>query len=199
MNEHFLRIGILEPSDMLFEGLRLLIGRPGLETSIIRLNSLSDLPFVLLKNKFNLIFANPSYFFGNHKLLHDLKSEHPETRWIGIDYSGFPPSLVSLFDRVLSIFDSQDYLQEQISELTSADSPDENPVQESLSYRETEVLKLLAQGFPNKEIADKLCISIHTVITHRKNISQKTGIKSISGLTVYAVVNKIISIRDTKI
>jgi len=49
-------------------------------------------------------------------------------------------------------------------------------------------------GNANKEIADKLNISTHTVISHRKNISQKTGIKSVSGLTIYAVVKNIITI-----
>lgn len=61
-----------------------------------------------------------------------------------------------------------------------------------LSVREKDVLRLVAMGFPNKEIADKLFISIHTVVTHRKNITEKLGIKSISGLTVYAIINGII-------
>ena len=47
-------------------------------------------------------------------------------------------------------------------------------------------------GYANKEIAEKLFISIHTVISHRKNITDKLGIKSISGLTVYAILNKLI-------
>src|SRR5690606_28213921 len=57
---------------------------------------------------------------------------------------------------------------------------------DELTSREKEVLKLVALGFSNKAIAEKLFISIHTVITHRKNITEKTGIKSISGLTVYS-------------
>ncbi|MBO6222503.1 MAG: hypothetical protein J6N56_01810 [Bacteroidales bacterium] len=48
----------------------------------------------------------------------------------------------------------------------------------------------------NKEIADKLNLSVHTVTTHRKNISKKTGINSISGLTVYAIINKLIVLND---
>lgn len=58
-----------------------------------------------------------------------------------------------------------------------------------LSAREIEVLALLTKGMINKEIADKLNISLTTVITHRKNITEKLGIKSVSGLTIYAVMN----------
>lgn len=61
-----------------------------------------------------------------------------------------------------------------------------------LSAREKDVLIQVALGFANKEIADKLFISIHTVISHRKHITDKLGIKSISGLTVYAILNKLI-------
>lgn len=68
------------------------------------------------------------------------------------------------------------------------------PVQEQksggeLSGRETEVLILITKGLINKEIADRLNISLTTVISHRKNITEKLGIKSVSGLTVYAVMN----------
>ena len=61
--------------------------------------------------------------------------------------------------------------------------------QEILSAREIEVLVLITKGLINKEIADKLNISLTTVITHRKNITEKLGIKSVSGLTIYAVMN----------
>ena len=57
-----------------------------------------------------------------------------------------------------------------------------------LSPREIEVLQLLVRGLINKEIADRLHISLTTVISHRKNISEKLGIRSLSGLTVYAVM-----------
>ncbi len=59
----------------------------------------------------------------------------------------------------------------------------------NLSAREIEVLILITKGLINKEIADKLNISLTTVISHRKNITEKLGIKSVSGLTIYAVMN----------
>ncbi len=62
-----------------------------------------------------------------------------------------------------------------------------------LSQREIDVLCLVASGMTNKEIADKLCISINTVLSHRKNITSKLGIRSASGLSVYAMMNGYIS------
>ncbi|MDE6218264.1 MAG: LuxR C-terminal-related transcriptional regulator, partial [Muribaculaceae bacterium] len=61
-----------------------------------------------------------------------------------------------------------------------------------LSSREKEVLGLIAQGLSNKEIADRLCISVNTAITHRKNISSKLGIKSASARSLYALMNGLI-------
>ncbi len=65
-----------------------------------------------------------------------------------------------------------------------------------LSEREEIVLREVALGKTNKEIADNLCISAHTVITHRKNITRKLGIKTVSGLTVYAMLNNLIQIDE---
>ena len=61
-----------------------------------------------------------------------------------------------------------------------------------LSAREKEILVCVAKGMLNKALADKLCLSIYTVITHRKNITRKIGIKTVAGLTVYALLNGLI-------
>ena len=66
-----------------------------------------------------------------------------------------------------------------------------------LSDRELDIVREVALGQTNKEIADKLFISAHTVITHRKNITRKLGIKTVSGLTVYALLNKLIKMGDS--
>ena len=63
-----------------------------------------------------------------------------------------------------------------------------------LSDREIEVMALIVQGFINKEIADKLHISLSTVITHRKNIMDKLGLRSVSALTIYAVTHAYVDI-----
>lgn len=65
---------------------------------------------------------------------------------------------------------------------------------EELSDREKEILVCVARGMLNKEIADQNNISIHTVISHRKNITHKIGIKTVAGLTVYAILNGLIDV-----
>lgn len=66
------------------------------------------------------------------------------------------------------------------------------PAGAELSQRETDVLRLVAMGYINKEIADTLSISVNTVLSHRKNITAKLGIRSASGLGFYAVMNGIV-------
>ena len=71
--------------------------------------------------------------------------------------------------------------------------------QELLSDREKDVIVALVQGMQNKEIADHLCISVNTVITHRRNIARKLQIHSAAGLTIYAIVNNLIDISSVKL
>lgn len=68
--------------------------------------------------------------------------------------------------------------------------------EKQLSVREVEVMTLIVRGYINKEIADRLNISLSTVITHRKNIMDKLGLKSVSALTIYAVTRGFVNIND---
>lgn len=70
---------------------------------------------------------------------------------------------------------------------------------EELSVREKEVLVHIVKGLSNKEIADALCLSAHTVMSHRKNIVRKLNIHSIAGLTTYAIVNGIVTLDNFEI
>ena len=70
--------------------------------------------------------------------------------------------------------------------------------QEPLSAREREIIVCVVKGLTNKEIADELCISTHTVITHRRNIASKLQIHSAAGLTIYAIVNKLVELSEIK-
>lgn len=100
----------------------------------------------------------------------------------------------------ISIHSTQETIIEQFKQFfikengyTSTDTNKE------LSIREIEVLQLIVKGNTNKEIADKLYISLNTVQTHRKNITAKLGIKTVSGLTFYAIMNGIISGDDIEL
>ena len=68
-----------------------------------------------------------------------------------------------------------------------------------LTQREKTIVRQVSLGLTNKQIAEELFLSTHTVTTHRKNISSKLGIKSVSGLTVYAIVNNIITIEEVSL
>ncbi|MFA5202364.1 MAG: LuxR C-terminal-related transcriptional regulator, partial [Bacteroidales bacterium] len=61
---------------------------------------------------------------------------------------------------------------------------------------EKEIIVEVVKGLINKQIAEKLCLSVHTVITHRRNIANKLQIHSPAGLTVYAILNKLVSLED---
>ena len=81
--------------------------------------------------------------------------------------------------------------------ISEIDKDSDNPtISSELSEREIEILKDVALGLSNKEIADKNFISPHTVVTHRKNITRKLGIKTVSGLTIYAILNKYIGMDE---
>ncbi|MGN0212099.1 MAG: LuxR C-terminal-related transcriptional regulator [Muribaculaceae bacterium] len=85
----------------------------------------------------------------------------------------------------------------------SSDEPNDaaNSIEspKTLSQREREIIEYVACGLSNKEIADKLCISIHTVTTHRRNISNKLQIHTPAGLTIYAIVHKLVRLQDIKL
>jgi DNA-binding NarL/FixJ family response regulator len=102
-----------------------------------------------------------------------------------------------LFDKTIHITDSAEHILASINKLVEISETDTSQdEQQQLSGRELEVLKLIISGLSNKEIADALFISTHTVMSHRKNISAKTGIKSQAGLTIYAISNNIVQIED---
>ena len=70
---------------------------------------------------------------------------------------------------------------------------------EMLSEREKDVIVCVVKGMTNKAIADKLFISINTVTTHRRNIAKKLKIHSSAGLTIYAIMNKLVDIKEVKL
>jgi DNA-binding NarL/FixJ family response regulator len=111
---------------------------------------------------------------------------------IGMQSTIVDGSMLRRFQAVATLYTTDEELHRMIIE--AVDMLAEHNFSESheLSERERDVLVLVAKGLTNKEIASELNISPHTVISHRKNIVHKTGIRSVAGLTVYAVLNKFI-------
>ena len=87
----------------------------------------------------------------------------------------------------------------QAIEEKESNNTEKKESQDGLSQREKEIITCVVKGLSNKEIADQLFISIHTVITHRRNIARKLQIHSPTLLTVYAIVNKLVDISEVKV
>ena len=100
------------------------------------------------------------------------------------------------YDECIGIYDNATRIIQKLKSAIEENSQaPKNDINE-LSARERDILTAVAKGLTNKEIADEFNISIYTVISHRRNISQKLGINSIPGLTVYAIMNKLVDITD---
>lgn len=122
----------------------------------------------------------------NEKFIHHLLGAENKVQYLTINHSA-----ENLTTDAISIEQAATIITDTVKCQLDKLKPQNNQLSE-LSDREKDVLQLVALGHSNKEIAEKLFISIHTVISHRKNITEKLGIKSISGLTVYAILNKMI-------
>lgn len=103
----------------------------------------------------------------------------------------------TIFIPAVSLLESQVDVTDSTEEDKNDDSSNDGS-KEPLSEREKEIIIGVVKGLTNKEIADKLFLSIHTVLTHRRNIAKKLEIHSPAGLVIYAIVNGIVSIDDIK-
>ncbi len=197
MNKKLINIAVLEPSQIIFEGLSNLFLKSGQYYKVFRTDNLNEIEKLSGNEKLDAVIINPSQIQNKDKEFISLKKNSQGTCWIALVYTFFNQQMLGLFDKIIHITDAPETIIGLINKLN-----DTNNLQipanehEQLSDRETEVLKLIVSGLSNKEIADRLFISVHTVVSHRKNISQKTGIKSQAGLTIYAISNKIIQIED---
>ncbi len=141
-----------------------------------------------LKNA--ILFLDAELMYASENMLAKLKQKGNSVYLItvSLDASFQPIS----YDGVLCINDNLSAIQKKLNTIFPA-LPIKKVEPTELSTREKEVLKLVAMGNSNKETADYLSISLHTVISHRKNICRKLEIKTISGLTLYALINNLIS------
>jgi len=189
MDKSRINIAVIEPSHIVFEGISNVLMKFKKDFYLFRFNDLEELKQSTSKEKFNVAIINPSAIQNRLNDFVKLKNAHSNTLWIALIYSFFDDDLLHKFDDTLSVNASLNQIYHKLGQINNST---EKSQQEDLSDREIEVLIQLVKGLANKEIADKLNISIHTVISHRKNITDKTGIKSLSGLTIYAITKKIV-------
>ena len=101
------------------------------------------------------------------------------------------------YDESVNLFDDVESLEKKLSQLMNLGEEEDSEL-DALSQREKEIIGCVVRGMTNKEIAEKLFISVHTVITHRRNITRKLQIHSAAGLTIYAIVNKLVELGEVK-
>lgn len=117
-------------------------------------------------------------------------------RCIALQLAVTDAAMLSAYDEVLSVYDSVETLRRKI--VRPVDEAPREERQEPLSVREREIVVCIVKGMSNKQIAETLCISTHTVITHRRNIVAKLQIHSPAGLTIYAIVNKLVDLSEIR-
>lgn len=197
-----LKIAIAEPSVIIRCGLETLLKRlPGFRVQMVEINSVDSLFESLRMHKPDLLIVNPAlpgYFTLRH-----LKEECgcADMKCIALLYSVSDSQLLRAYDEQINIYDSSDEIKHKLERLNAEELPVESDVddeQQTLSTREKEIVVCVVKGMTNRDIADRLFLSTHTVITHRRNIARKLQIHSASGLTVYAIVNKLVELSDIK-
>ena len=177
---------VLEPSKILYEGLFTSISKLGVDYTFYHSDNLNELEILYSKKEVAVILINPAIVQNKLNEFTKIKKQHPDIFWIGIIYSFYENSILKLFDDTFSITDDISNIIRKINKGYNCNTVNNNG-NGYLSERETDVLKWLAQGLSNKEIADKLFLSIRTIETHRYNIKKKLNINSIAGLTKYAI------------
>lgn len=119
-------------------------------------------------------------------------SQYTDAAVVGLQSISMSDEAWKQYDEVVNIYDAPPVIIRKLRSALSSRTELPKLEGEELSAREKEILVCVAKGMLNKEIADYYNISIYTVITHRKNITRKTGIRTVAGLTVYALLNNLI-------
>lgn len=192
--EHKYNIVLIEPSEIVATGIAAIIDHNPEFKVTKTLNNPSY--YNSNDNTTDIIIINPAVIDYNERL--DIRSYfgNSNVAIVALTHSSYEERVLKQYDGCIGIYDNAariiHKLKNAIEENRQAPKNDIN----ELSAREKDILAAVAKGLTNKEIADTFNISIYTVISHRRNISQKLGINSIPGLTVYAIMNKLIDISD---
>lgn len=190
------RIIIIEPYAMVAQGLQLMIEKiKGFEVSAV----IADGHYIerVIPLRPDIVIVNPTVIdLKRRGELDELSQRLPHISYAALVYQYVDSDVLRSFKTIIELSDSREKIALKLRQLLDTD---EQAIESSeLSEREKEILVAVAKGLTNKSIAEQYNLSIHTVITHRKNLTRKTGIKSVSGLTVYAILNNLIDIKDVE-
>ena len=189
------KILLIEPSEIVAAGLSDIISRiPNF--SIVQ--TLSNLGYYnpAASNNIDIIIVDPSVIDYNERF--DIRSyfNNDSITIIALMLGNHEESVIRQYDGCIGIYDNTQRVAQKLrSAIEEAAQTPRSDINE-LSSRERDILAAVAKGMTNTEIADEFNISVYTVISHRRNISQKLGINSIPGLTVYAIMNKLVDMSD---
>lgn len=193
-----LHITIAESSAIVRLGLELQLKYlPGFRIRLSEVTSPDGLAEGLRRNKPDVLIVNPA-IPGAAGLQH-LKEECgcPNVKCCALLLHPEDPALLRTYDAQVSLFDDAGSLRQLLEQLMAEKrTAEEDDDSQTLSSREKEIVVCVVKGMTNREIADRLYLSTHTVITHRRNIARKLQVHSASGLTVYAIANKLIELKD---
>ena len=169
-----------------------------LPSRIIEVDTKESLFNVVTSDYIDLLIVNPT-FSG---LLHpdDIRktSNNPDIKILAFEIGKLSRSTQSLYDDHFHVTDDMAEIKSKILSTIKLNQ-EESEEKENLSVREKEIIINVVKGLTNHEIADKLFISVHTVMTHRRNIAKKLQIHSATGLTIYAIVNKLVDLTEIKL
>lgn len=192
-----MRVAIVEPSTIIAEGVASLVGRGGEFEVVYTGDDARQLAERFAVVEPDLVIVGSQAVGG--VTLRTIYPELQDVALVVLSTTVCDEEIMRQFDGVVNIYDNQVQVLRKLR--AAIEQSDTNPYSDShdLSERERDVLILVAKGMANKEIAEALNISIHTVMSHRKNITHKTGIKSVAGLTVYALLNNLLDQNDVNL
>lgn len=191
---HKTSILIVESSDIILEGLKHCLEGSSVFNVLSPLHDAQSLAERLAAAQPDVLLLNPTLLSPPSRMLVTaLLQQRPHMVAVALVYQYVDPDELAVFHATLDIHVPCNKVAALLQE--TYDNAQEDNVCGSddyeLSDRETSILVLVAKGLSSKEIAEKLHISVHTVSTHRKNITHKTGIKSVAGLAVYAMLHNL--------
>lgn len=197
-SEGSIRIGVAENATMVRLGLSALLKRlPNLIVQVIELSTVEALKHCVKVQKIDILIVSPQFggWFNVREFKHQYSTEDFKT--LALITTMVPETELRNYDDTLTLFDDAESIAKKISTILNIEEEEEE-TQDTLSQREREIVAYIVKGFTNKEIADALFLSVHTIITHRRNIARKLQIHSAAGLTIYAIVNKIVELNEVK-